>query len=355
MEGFSLAACNWILACYAIHLSYGNTIYCRRIKASTIKLYVLAAASLIAQFSTNKIDPRRDNPTSDKFAYCLDAVFKDLTNYEKVPNRREPLTLDMIEALRLRNERDGLPPFHRNVQLYHWMVVGLSLGVRRVEWCQEAARSGMPPDILLPQIDDRDQLPRAFCLCDIECFSVSKARIPLHEAAFTATSQVDACDITFRFQKNGENGEKKRVTRSTTAPQPKHCRIESLMAITRCRLSLAPVNDTIPLAVYQNDSNVTTYITNWDVTGMLRSLAAEVYQLNPNNAQDKENLKRWSSHSIRVGACVLLHAMGFSPTDIKFLLRWKSDAFMTYLRNLTFLSRQHADAIDRAAAIPHFI
>jgi hypothetical protein len=47
--------------------------------------------------------------------------------------------------------------------------------------------------------------------------------------------------------------------------------------------------------------------------------------------------------------------MVFSSTDIKFLLRWKSEAFMAYLRNLSFLSRRHADAIDRAAAIPNFV
>lgn len=134
------------------------------------------------------------------------------------------------------------------------------------------------------------------------------------------------------------------------------CRIESLLAIVRCRLSLAPSNNAIPLAVpYQTEANLPAYITNWDVTGILRSLAAEVYNLDPNNARDLVHLKRWSSHSIRVGACVLLHAMGFSATDIKFLLRWKSDAVMAYLRNLSFLSRRHADAIDRAAEIPHFI
>ena len=128
MEGTTLVACNWILACYAIHLSYGNTIYCKRIAANTIKLYVLAAASLVAQYSTHRVDPRRDNPTTDKFAPCLDAVFKELMRYEKVPNRREPLTMAMIQALYQRIKRDNLPPCHLHVQLYHWLVVGLSLG-----------------------------------------------------------------------------------------------------------------------------------------------------------------------------------------------------------------------------------
>ena len=129
------------------------------------------------------------------------------------------------------------------------------------------------------------------------------------------------------------------------------------MAIIRCRLSLAAPDAPIPLALYCNEVSpaaAAIYITNWDVTGMLHSLAAQVYNLDPNNPWDSDHLKRWSSHSLRVGACVLLHAMGFSPTDIQFILRWKSDAFMAYLRNVSFLSHRHADAIDRAAEIPNF-
>jgi hypothetical protein len=118
LEGKSLEICNWTLACYAIHY----TIYCRHITACTVKLYVLAAASLIAQFSVLKIDPRRENPTTDKFAHCIDSVFKDsdfkeLGRYEKVPNRCEPLTMDMIDALYQRNKQEGLQPFHCNVHL----------------------------------------------------------------------------------------------------------------------------------------------------------------------------------------------------------------------------------------------
>ena len=358
LEGKSLVVCNWTLAVYAIHLSYGHTILCKSISAATIKQYVLAAASLIAQFRTDTIDPRCHSATSKEFAPCLDGVFKELIRYEKVPNRREPLTMEMIECLYQRNKQACHSPTHLFVLLYHWFVIGLALGFRRIEWCQEASSANSRPALSDPQIDHRDNLPRAFLLRDIQCFSCSKARIPL-VVAVSSPHLVDSISIKWRFQKNNENGEEKLISRSTNSTRATHCRVESLLAILRTYLVLiSPTIDpeqVIPLAVFQSDSGAPTYITNWDVTGMLRSLAAEVYNLNPSVKTDQEQLRRWSCHSIRVGACVLLHAMGFSATDIQFLLRWKSDAFMAYLRNLSFLSRRHADAIDRAAAIPNFI
>jgi hypothetical protein len=311
---------------------------------------VSAAASFIAQFSDHKADPRCADPTSGKFATCLDSVFKELLRYEKVPNRREPLTWEMIDELYQRNQRAGLHEYHRDVQLYHWPVVGVAIGQRRIEWCQLA--TPQTRGLLNPECDDRDHLPRAFILDDIECFSATGACVPA-EAAVSNTQQVESIDIQWRFQKNNENGEKKKITRNPNK-NSKHCRVESFLAILRCRLALAPSNNTIPLAVYLTSSNTPAYITDTDVREVLRSVAAKVYSLNPNDEHDRQRLRRWSCHSMRVGACVILHAMGFSATDIKFILRWKSDAFMAYLRNLSFLARQHAIALDRAAAIPHF-
>jgi hypothetical protein len=66
--------------------------------------------------------------------------------------------------------------------------------------------------------------------------------------------------------------------------------------------------------------------------------ASRVYQLDPK--KHSAELKRWSAHSLRVGACTILQAIGFSATLIKWLLRWRSDAYMTYLCNLAINARQ---------------
>ena len=85
----------------------------------------------------------------------------------------------------------------------------------------------------------------------------------------------------------------------------------------------------------------------------MRAVASKTFHLHPTN--DRDALRLWSSHSLRVGACVLLHAMGFPPQDIKWLLRWMSDAFMAYLRNTAVLSQRQNQALDKAAAMPHYV
>jgi hypothetical protein len=84
----------------------------------------------------------------------------------------------------------------------------------------------------------------------------------------------------------------------------------------------------------------------------MRTIASVVYNLDPKI--HKKELQLWSSHSYRVGACVLLHGMGYQAHQIKFLLRWKSDAFMDYLRNLAVLCDAHHQHMDAAAAMPFF-
>ena len=55
---------------------------------------------------------------------------------------------------------------------------------------------------------------------------------------------------------------------------------------------------------------------------------------------------RFSSHSIRVGACVQLHVAGKDKEFIKFRLGWRSGVFRLYLRNIPVLARQHVEAIN---------
>ena len=62
----------------------------------------------------------------------------------------------------------------------------------------------------------------------------------------------------------------------------------------------------------------------------------------------KKELAAFTSHSLRVGACVLLHAQNISSEDIKFRLRWRSDTFRMYLRNILQLAERHRDAIANA-------
>ena len=73
----------------------------------------------------------------------------------------------------------------------------------------------------------------------------------------------------------------------------------------------------------------------------LRSTAIRVYDLKPTDPA----LPRWSAHSIRVTACNLLHRQGFSDTYIQTRLRWRSTAFLDYLRNTLYTAAAHTKAL----------
>ena len=56
-------------------------------------------------------------------------------------------------------------------------------------------------------------------------------------------------------------------------------------------------------------------------------------------------LKKFTPHSPRVGACVLLHTVGKLPDYIKKRLRWKSDSYEDYLRHIDQVATDHVKAI----------
>jgi hypothetical protein len=113
------------------------------------------------------------------------------------------------------------------------------------------------------------------------------------------------------------------------------------------------VGTTPPLVVYSAGPGVVQYITATDIELVMRTTASRVYNLSPRTC--RKQLQLWSAHSIRVGACVILHAMGFTASQIQFMLRWKSMAFLVYLRNLSILSTKQNTAIHDVSRMSNFL
>jgi hypothetical protein len=125
--------------------------------------------------------------------------------------------------------------------------------------------------------------------------------------------------------------------------------------IVRNFVELAGWNMHTPLAIYKNSSNKICTLAASDIEEIMRDAAANVYNINPDTVDGKKALQRWSAHSLRVGACVILYAVGFTGEQIQFILRWKSLSFMVYLRNLAFLSQQQNRAISQVDDMPNFV
>jgi hypothetical protein len=96
----------------------------------------------------------------------------------------------------------------------------------------------------------------------------------------------------------------------------------------------------MPVTVYKTKKGKEIYLIGNKIAELLRKAINEVW---PNTTLDK--LKRYSAHSLRVWACVLLDEAGKFPDYIKKRLRWLGDSFRMYLRDTAIIQHQHMDVL----------
>ena len=333
------------LAMYALHCHAGHSLYCKIIKLSTIKQYVRAAASFVKLWSPDRMDPRCDEPNTDKTGHILAKVYKEMERYEKMPERQEPFTITMLDfAIDMAKDAD---PDSMLAALADWYIVGLHLGLRKGEWAQPQNSMKQILKYALDVFGDS----RAFTIIDLQVETKKGARRKSHSITAVNVEILAKIWVTFRTQKNGDNGDKKLLLANTE--NPKRCAVRAFYRIIeRFQRLMGTSDEATPLAMYATSAGP-QFVTPDVIEKHMRTIAAHVHNLDP--VKDKDELARWSSHSLRIGACVILYTMGFTETHLKFLLRWKSDAFMSYLRNVAAVAQQQTLALDKAAAMPLFL
>jgi len=136
----------------------------------------------------------------------------------------------------------------------------------------------------------------------------------------------------WRYQKNLDNGQE--IGYNCHA-DPDWCPVKNGLNIRERALRLNVKADQ-PIAVYKGNNGKTCWITNEDIEAILQMAAKTVH-----NITDPKELKRFTAHSIRVGAAVDLQAAGKNGDFIKIRLRWKSKSYMLYLRNVPRLADAH--------------
>ncbi len=346
LEHAPIKRCNWQMALYAAHLATGSTLACRAIKGGTITKYLLDIARFLARFSDR--DPRRESPTDHKLADCLNAVIAEVKRWELMPIRREPFTPIMWKHM------DAVMTAHPDLHgpdsilaaMVDWFGSGLYGGWRLTEWGQPAGNA----DVTTPHLDFKGET-RAFCLPDLEFRLDGNRRISQQHAYAGKADRIERIHVTFRTQKNGDNGEVRVFTRNKA--NTRLCFVKCVFSLFQRFVRLMGWNTTAPLGIARGATGVISSITATDIEREMRAAAAVVYDLDP--VKHKYALSKWSAHSLRVGACVILHSQRFSATQIQFLLRWRSMAFMMYLRNLAFLAGQQNEAVADTATMPNFI
>ena len=279
-------------------------------------------------------------------APALAKIYKALKKWETQPDRREAFTLKLLDHLRATVREQSLHEDSIEAALCDWFECGLFGGFRLSEWAQNA--SEWNPSA--PQLDIFDDT-KAFCLDDLTFEKAARKRISAVAAANDPDpGTIVKCWIRFRTQKNGQNHEERFFVRNTTTGG--HCFITAALNIIRRFIRVRGHDDRItPLALYTSTTSngETRLITSKQIEDNMQMCAAAVHGIT-NDA----DLQFWSAHSLRVGACELLHSRGFTGTQIKWTLRWRSDSFMVYLRNNFVLSTAQNRIFDEASSSPPY-
>ena len=341
------------LACYALHLSTGNSILGKMIRVATILEYLRAIAKFLMGYTG--IDCRYDK--DKRYGKYLTPTIKELKRFEQVPNKREAYDTNMHTLARELARHSS----HLSLvaALADGFERGICAGLRCGEWAQP---SGGSNNVDRPANHPRrpgSTVPctRAMVPNDHRVSTTDNRRLKGLNILSVPLACIRSMWVTWRWQKNGEHGEEKKFV--VNPNEDGYCFVaatyDSLLRFQELQERDSTLDPSItPLSVYWDDAAAQVrLITATDIEKHMRLLAARVHNLDP--VQDKAILNQWSSHSLRIGAVVVLHVMGFAPLDIQWLLRWKSTAFMAYLRNTTCLAEKHYRALDKAAAMPHYI
>ena len=327
------------MAMFALHLASGHTLQCKSIKGGTIGDYCYAAAQLILIFDQDDKgyarDPRK-TPGNLIMSPAFQDVITEVKRWDGMPNRREPFTVAMYRYVAKRATEIGDPDSLWAV-CANFFGAGLYGGFRLSEWAQPNSYPKFGSFNPIPDGPLKGQA-KAFTSGDIRFFNRQHRRLT-HDQALHDPSSVAKVSCTFRIQKNNDNGEVKTWNRNEELLDLDAVTCW-LNIISRLRRLAGPDVSHLPLSVYKDSTGVLFNVTESKISQIMQAAARAVYGFTKGNKQDDEDIKKFTSHSLRVGACVILQSNDFREYEIKRLLRWRSDTFKDYLRNLAVVSKK---------------
>ena len=152
-------------------------------------------------------------------------------------------------------------------------------------------------------------------------------------------SKVYKLCVKWRIQKNQRNGEVIDIIIDENNVElcPAMAALRIVERFTRCKRS----RDT-PSGIFKHESGVIRYITGHRIAWFFQNVARKVYP-----HMTDEEISRYSAHSIRFTAAVLLDEAGKDGKYIQTRIRWLGDSFKLYLRNTDVIAGQHVNALNK--------
>ena len=255
-------------------------------------------------------------------------LINNLIKEEDIARQRSPLDSNIYaEMLRRSNASLSLDSEQRT--LFDVTTIGRYLGPRVSEYAQTTDTK-----VDYHVYPSGRKVIKAFIANDFQFIDVTGQVIT--ELSVASIDVVDRVRITWRIQKNRQNNQKVTLSRDKT--NPAICPVlAALRLVLRARRLSQP--DSMPVACYLK-KDAMAYLTGSRIAIHFRAAARAA---RPSISKDDE--QRYSAHSLRVWACVLLDEAGKSPDYIKKRLRWMGDSFRMYLRDTHVIQDQHREAL----------
>lgn len=234
--------------------------------------------------------------------------------------------------------------------LVDWVVLGLHTGYRDVEWCQQVdpTKHGYYEYETITKWKNQIY---ACCPGDLNFMGSTTGQLSGLEhqptaweiARDTPIGELAATKIRWRYQKNLFHGEEIDFVAN---PDSDFCPVIATKNIVERHQRLNMGADT-PLAVYKRNKN-SIHGTHFVKNGVEKQLKDAAWQVYYPELELKHSPAKITLHSIRIGACVLLHSVNPNALFIKSRLRWRSDKFENCIRHVPALAAQHGRAMQRA-------
>ena len=313
-----------LLACFTLTLLDGNSIQGKKIRCKTIKNYLTAI---------NDYFEANDEPKPVDFTAKKSKVIKLITaqeKFESMPARRLPLTPRMQYKIMI-EKTIGADPLGLAALIGNVLGTGRYTGYRKGEIMQDK-----DDEVQIYITPDGQQIVRALVANSVAF--LTEERVSIDISLQQNRDMIDISTVKYPIQKNRMNQQSLDYDR--TREKPEYCFVNHMLQmIDRAHTLGQP--DHLPLAVYRDDKDSKVkYLTGDKFQEYLRSIVLEIMP-----GISAEDLKLYSTHSVRVTACVNLHEAGKDGTYIKLRIRWKSDCFEIYLRNTAAIRFQHAQAM----------
>ena len=317
-----------MLSIYAKYVIGGDNYQCLvGPRAQTLRGYLNAVNDL---FERRMIALPID--LTDK-THPVTVILSNLEREEDVARQRAPLTPEMYAELLAMARQPGASEEIK--LLARWATLAKILGPRPCEWCQKTQSK-----VEYHEYPSGKKVVKAFTRLDFEFFDRHGNKI----TTFTDETRLIVAKVRVRWkiQKNRQNGQKVTVVKNIECDDL--CPTLAAWDIYVQSLKIGQAADMPMAATWDDKKNKVKYMTATRVAEILRKIAKKVH---PN--MTKEDLMRFSAHTFRVWACVLLDEAGQKPAFIQKRLRWLGDSYKIYLRDTQAINEQHRDALEKAS------